>query len=363
MSQALGLAKQGLFTADPNPRVGCVLTKNGVIIGEGWHQYTGSAHAEREALNQLARDVAGADCYITLEPCCHQGRTPPCVDALIEAQITRAFIAMLDPNPQVNGQSITRLRQANIAVSVGLLGEQASTLNQGFVRRMEKGMPYVRSKLAMSLDGKTALANGRSRWITSSPAREDVHFLRCGSSAVVTGIGTVLADDPALNVRGITKPHKAPFKVVLDSDLETPVSAKLLQTEGDVLIMTLSSDEQKQDVLTRAGAKVVQFEKTSDREIWLKQILGYLAKSEQINEVLIEAGAKLSGSFIKAGLVDELIIYMAPTLLGHDAKPLLYLPMVEDLSKCFALHVVDLRQVGKDIRITAKPNYVLKQEQ
>ncbi len=257
---------------------------------------------------------------------------------------------MVDPNPEVSGQGMEKFNQVNIETASSLMEREARALNPGFIRRMETGQPFVRCKLAMSLDGRTALANGESQWITSAEARRDVHRLRAESSAIITGIGTVLADDPSMTVRDFDEDYQQPIKVIIDTRLEIPVTARMLTLEGRTLIMTQSVDEGKKSALTQAGAEVVVLAK-SDEGTWLKSVLQYLAEKEQINEIMLEAGASLSGSFIQAGLVNEMIIYMAAKLMGNDAKPLLQLKQFEQLSDCPELNIIDVRNIGRDIRI------------
>ena len=366
MARALQLAQKGQYTTHPNPRVGCIIVKNNQIIGEGFHQRSGKPHAEINALLQLQQSQAnqssaqGATAYVTLEPCSHTGKTPPCANALIEAGVSRVVLAMQDPNPQVAGQGIERLRQAGIEVKVGVLEEQARALNAGFIKRMEKGLPWVRVKLAMSLDGKTAMASGESQWITGKEARRDVQFLRAKADAILTGIGTILADDPSLNVRlsaaelGIDGEVNQPIRVVLDSQLQTPLVAKLFKIEGDTLIVTTKKDEALAQKLRSQGAEVLLLEKNESARLPLKTVLKTLAQRE-INEVHVEAGATLCGALIQENLVDEIIIYMAPTLMGADARSLLNFSGVDAMSDKINLEITDLRAVGKDWRISAKP--------
>jgi diaminohydroxyphosphoribosylaminopyrimidine deaminase/5-amino-6-(5-phosphoribosylamino)uracil reductase len=356
MARALRLAERGLFTTDPNPRVGCVIVKDGDIVGEGWHQRAGEPHAEVNALRVAGEKANGADCYVTLEPCSHFGRTPPCAEGLINANVKRVFVAMQDPNPLVAGNGIKKLEQAGIEVTVGLLTEQAEALNPGFCKRMRTQMPYVRSKIAMSLDGRTAMASGESKWITGADARLDVQKLRARSAAVVTGVGTILADDPSLTVR--VEPDddwyhpqqkvRQPLRVVVDSHCRTPKTAKLFETNGEILIATATNAE------SYHGDKLVC--QNQDKQVDLTALMQELAK-RQINEVMLEAGAVLNGAMLNAKLIDELVIYMAPKLMGDQAKGLFHLPQFQAMADNIALDVVDIRPVGKDWRITAKPIY------
>jgi diaminohydroxyphosphoribosylaminopyrimidine deaminase/5-amino-6-(5-phosphoribosylamino)uracil reductase len=354
MAHALRLAERGLFTTDPNPRVGCVVVRDGSIVGEGWHERTGGPHAEVHALQQAGGDAAGATVYVTLEPCSHHGRTPPCASALINAGVARVVAAMQDPNPAVAGQGLQALRDAGIEVAAGLLEDDAGLLNPGFAMRMRHGRPWVRCKLAMSLDGRTAMASGESQWITGPAAREDVHRLRARSSVIMTGIGTVLADDPSLTAR--LAGHDAgmlrqPLRVVLDSDLQTPPAARLLQQPGETLVVTGLEDAERHAALARPGVSVVTLP-TRDGRPDPVAVMQYLARLE-INEVHLEAGARLSGAMLEAGLVDELVIYLAPHLMGDAARGLFHLPDLERMAQRIRLQVRDIRAVGEDWRITA----------
>ena len=361
MARAIHLARKGHYTTHPNPRVGCVLVKRGEVVGEGYHRRAGELHAERNALAQAGERARGATAYVTLEPCCHHGRTPPCSDGLIEAGVSRVVAAMRDPNPQVAGQGFKQLRDAGIAVEEGVMQTQAEALNPGFIKRMREGLPYVRCKLAMSLDGRTAMASGESQWITSSAAREDVHRLRASSSAILTGFGTVKADDPSMNVRltpeqlGLDPDLQTPqpLRVVLDPRMETPATAKMLRLPGAVLIVC--SDEVRLDAgpLEAAGAQVVTRPADGD-QLDLRQVMTYLARQE-INEVLLESGSVLAGALMAEGLIDELVVYLAPHLMGSGARGRFNLPAIERMNQRIPLRITDLRQVGEDIRITAVP--------
>ncbi len=362
MARAIQLARKGLYTTHPNPRVGCVLVRQGEVVGEGYHRRAGEPHAERNALAEAGERAQGATAYVTLEPCCHHGRTPPCSEGLIEAGVTRVVAAMRDPNPSVAGQGFDQLRAAGIAVEEGVMQAQAEALNPGFIKRMRRGLPYVRCKLAMSLDGRTAMASGESQWITSAAAREDVHRLRARSAAIVTGYGTLQADDPSMNVRLTPRSlgldpdlhTPQPLRVVLDPQLQTPPSAKMLALPGPVLIVC--SDEVRLDAapLEAVGAQVVT-RPADDDMLDLHQVMSYLA-SQEINEVLLESGAVLAGAMMAEGLIDELVVYLAPHLMGSDARGLFNLPAIELMSQRIPLKIIDLRQVGEDIRITAQPH-------
>lgn len=358
MARALQLAERGIYSTDPNPRVGCVLVKEGVVIGEGWHQRAGEPHAEIHALRMAGDRAAGATAYVTLEPCNHHGRTPPCSEALVDAKVARVVVAMEDPNPRVAGSGLQRLREAGIVVAPGVMAAEAQALNAGFCKRMHTGLPWVRVKLAMSLDGRTAMASGESEWITGQEARRDVQRWRARSSAIVTGIGTVLADDPSLNVRleadelnGVT-PVRQPLRVVLDSGLRMPAKARMLALAGETLVLTGAVDPAAGQALRRAGAQVLKIPSAATG-LHLDAVLRELADRE-CNEVLVETGPTLSGAFVAAGLVDELLIYMAPHLMGADARGLLQLPGLERMAQRVELEIQDIRAVGRDWRITAR---------
>lgn len=354
MARTIRLAERGLFTTDPNPRVGCVLVKDGVIVGEGWHERAGAAHAEVNALNAAGENARGATAYLSLEPCSHHGRTPPCADALIEADVARVVAAMQDPNPLVAGQGMEKLRAAGIDTTTGILQIQAEALNPGYIRRMQGGLPYVRLKMAMSLDGRTAMASGESQWITGEAARKDVHGLRARSSAIVTGMGTLLTDDPGLNARlDEAIAVEQPLRVVLDNALQMPVSAHMLSLPGCTLVLTSTNDEARIEALTQAGAEVSVIGGSHDR-LDLSMVMAFLVQRE-INEVLVETGATLGGALMQAGLVDELIIYMAPVLMGDAARGLMTIPGLETMSQRIKLEIDEIRAIGKDWRIQARP--------
>ncbi|MGD9172399.1 MAG: bifunctional diaminohydroxyphosphoribosylaminopyrimidine deaminase/5-amino-6-(5-phosphoribosylamino)uracil reductase RibD [Candidatus Thiodiazotropha sp.] len=360
MARAIQLARLGWYSTHPNPRVGCLIVKDGEIVAEGYHRRTGEPHAERNALAMAGTAAVGATAYVTLEPCCHQGRTPPCTDALIESGVKRVVVGMPDPNPMVAGRGLALLREAGIQITEDVMRPQVEALNPGFIKRMTQGRPYIRCKMAMSLDGRTAMADGESQWITSSAARADVQRLRAQSAAILTGVGTLLADDPSMNVRlsakelgleqGIAVPH--PVRVVLDPQLVTPVDAKMLGLPGHTLI--ICSDEQPLHgaALEAAGAQIVRLPGDKQR-LDLHQVVSYLGEQE-INEVLLEAGATLAGAMLEQGLVDELTIYQAPHLMGDKGRGLFLLPGITRMADRIALRLTDLRQVGQDIRITAK---------
>lgn len=355
MARALRLAERGLATARPNPVVGCVLAAgDGQIVGEGWHERTGGAHAEVVALAAAGSAARGATAYVTLEPCSHHGRTPPCADRLIEAGIAKLIYAVADPNPQVAGEGAARLAAAGIAVAGGLLGEQSAQLNRGFFSRMQRGRPWVRLKLAASLDGRTALANGASQWITGSAARADVHLARARSGAVLTGIGTVLADDPAMTARpGGTASDLQPIRVVLDSELQTPVEARMLREPGETLVCHVTDPSSKSAPLVKAGADLFTVE-PSAQGIDLRAVLAELSRRE-INDVWVEAGATLSGALLAAGLVDELIVYQAASILGDTARGMFALPALTDMQDRWQFSLQEVRRVGDDLRLTYVP--------
>ncbi|UOA07575.1 bifunctional diaminohydroxyphosphoribosylaminopyrimidine deaminase/5-amino-6-(5-phosphoribosylamino)uracil reductase RibD [Methylobacter sp. S3L5C] len=348
MARAIQLAKKGRYTTDPNPRVGCVLVRNGEVIGEGWHAKTGLGHAEVEALKNV-QDARGATAYVTLEPCSHHGKTPPCSDALITAGVSRVVVAMQDPNPLVSGRGLEKLKAAGIKVSCGVLEEDALALNRGFIKRVTVTRPFVRSKLAMSLDGRTAMASGESKWITSAEARADVHRLRAESSAILTGINTVLADDPALNAR-VAWDVVQPVRVVLDSALNMPVTAKMAKLAGRSLILTCSQDEQKRQALQAAGFEVYTLADKNGR-LDLSAVMAFLAQ-QQINELLVEAGSIINGALLAEGLVDEWVVYMAPCILGDQGRGLFTVPGLQHMADKKTLHVSDVRQIGPDIKLT-----------
>lgn len=352
MAHALQLAERGLWTTTPNPRVGCVLVRDGEIVGEGWHEKAGEAHAEVHALRTAGERARGATVYVTLEPCSHHGRTPPCAEALIAAGVTRVVAAMADPNPLVAGQGLAMLRASGIEAVSGLLENEARELNIGFVSRMTRGRPWLRLKAAASLDGKTALNNGLSQWITGPEARRDGHRWRARACAILTGIGTVRDDDPQLNVREVAT-SRQPLRVVVDSRLETPLTAKVLQG-GPVLIAAAVDDPNKADLLRAAGAEVVVLANPQGK-VDLPALLAELGR-RGINEVHAEAGFKLNGSLLREGLVDEFLLYFAPCLIGHEAAGLFNLPELATLDGKRRLAIRDLRQLGPDIRLIARPS-------
>lgn len=351
MARALRLATRGLYTADPNPRVGCLIVVNDEVVGEGWHQRAGGHHAEIMALENAGDAGVGATAYVTLEPCCHHGRTPPCTDALIAAGIQRVVVAATDPNPAVAGAGARQLAAAGVTVRTGLLEEEARALNIGFFRRMESNRPYLRTKIAVSLDGRTALANGQSKWITGEAARADVQRWRARSSAILTGVGTVIADDPLLTVRAEELGSvESPLRVVVDSRLRMPVGAQLLGSPGLVRIFCIEAPDETRSALEAAGA-VVEMLDSEDGRVCLTEVLRRLAELE-VNEVLVEAGPTLNGALLEAGLIDELLVYMGGNILGTDGRGMFAIPELTDMSQRTELQLVDIRRVGDDCRLT-----------
>lgn len=353
MARALQLARRGLYTTDPNPRVGCVVVKNGAVVGEGWHVRAGEPHAEVIALQAAGDQARGADVYVTLEPCCHHGRTPPCTETVVRAGVRRVVAAMHDPNPLVAGKGVAALQTAGIDVAVGLMQAGAEALNPGFIARMGRGHPWVRLKSGASLDGRTALKSGESRWITGEPARRDVQRLRARSSAILTGIGTVLADDPALTVRAFDI-GRAPLRVVVDSQLRMPATAQMLRLPGRTLIATTESGSTNERALTDAGAEIVHLPAKGWR-VDLAALLRHLA-ALGVNELLVEAGPELCGALLHARLVDEIVVYLAPHIMGDQARGLFQLPALTAMTAMTdrtELAITDIRAVGSDWRVQA----------
>lgn len=360
MERALGLAARGIASTHPNPRVGCVIARSGRIVGEGWHARAGEPHAEVMALAAAGSEAAGATVYVTLEPCNHQGRTPPCVDALLAARVARVVYAVADPNPRVEGRGAARLEGAGVSVAAGLMAAEATELNAGFFKRMRTARPWVRVKLAMSLDGRTALASGASRWVSGEAARADVQHWRARSAAILTGVGTVLADDPRLDVRLADAPEEPPrpLRVVLDSTLRTPPAARLFTVPGEVLIITaLSASDPRWEprcaALAARGARIETLPAPRAR-VPLPAVLERLGELE-INELQVEAGATLAGELLQQGLCDELLLYVAPKLLGPAARPLLALPEPASLEAALGLAIAEIARVGDDLRLRLRP--------
>ena len=354
MAQALRLAKRGLYSTSPNPRVGCVIVRDGVVVGEGWHQRAGEAHAEVNALQQAGAAARGATAYVTLEPCSHHGRTPPCTEALLAAGIGRVVAAMADPNPLVAGRGLAQLQAAGVAVDVGLMADEAHELNIGFVSRMTRKRPWVRLKAAASLDGKTALQNGESQWITGPQARQDGHCWRARACAILSGIGTVRKDDPQLNVRGVDTPRQ-PLKVIVDSRLELSPAARLLEA-GNVLLVSagqaVAEVAERAAALRERGAEILDLPDGKGR-VDLHALLHELAQ-RGLNEVHVEAGSRLNGALLAAGLVDEVLLYLAPCLLGDTAQGLFALPALESLAGKHRLAIREVKQFGDDLRVLAR---------
>lgn len=359
MARAIRLARFGLYTTDPNPRVGCVLVRDGAVVGEGWHRRAGEPHAERIALTAAGERARGATAYVTLEPCCHQGRTPPCTEALIAAGVKRVVAAMVDPNPLVSGGGLARLRGSGVETQSGLLEAEAADLNPGFIKRMGQGLPYCRCKLAASLDGRTSMATGESQWISSEASRRDVHRLRARSSAIITGVGTLLADDPSMTVRlanadlpGLREDDAIPqpLRVVVDSSLRTPATARMLALPGETVIACLPGiNRGRADALRAAGARVEEFPEDRGR-VKLDALLRWLADQE-VNEVLMEAGPTLGGTALTCGLVDELVLYVAPHLMGDEARGLFQLPGLTRMEHRIPLVIDEVRRIGPDLRL------------
>jgi len=354
MARALDLARRGLWTTDPNPRVGCVIADGDRVLAEGWHAFAGGPHAEALALAAAGSAARGATAYVTLEPCCHHGRTPPCADALVAAGVGRVVYAMRDPDPRVAGGGIARLAAAGIEVEGGVLERESRELNPGFVSRMGRGRPWVVVKLAASLDGGTALPGGESRWITGEAARTDVQRLRARSSAVLTGSGTVLRDDPRLDVR-LPEATRQPLRVVLDSQLRISPRARILAPPGRLLVLCATEDPARAAALRAAGAEVATVAPAAGG-IDLAAALALLAE-RQVNEVLAECGAGLAGALLSAGLADELVLYLAPTLLGRGARPLAELPSPATMADRLEFSIVERQDIGGDLLIRLRPRH------
>ncbi len=347
MARAIRLAERGKASTHPNPRVGCVVARDGLIVGEGAHLRAGEPHAEVHALREAGDKARGAEVYVTLEPCAHHGRTPPCVDALIAAKVKRVWIAMQDPNPLVAGRGLARLREAGIETHVGVMGEVAADLNRGFISRMSCGRPWVTLKLAASLDGRTAMASGESQWITGEAARADVHRLRAEAGAVMTSSATVLEDDPQLTVR-LEGQWRQPDRIVLDTHHRVPATAKVWAEGARRFLLTTD----RGIAPPAPGVEVINVAASADGHVDLGAALAALGQA-QVNEVLVECGPRLAGAFLQARLTDEIVVYLAPALLGHDAQPLAHLPGLVRLDQRVQLKPKDVRLVGDDIRVTA----------
>ena len=357
MSEALAQAQKALYLSNPNPRVGCIIAKNGKVIGRGFTQAVGKAHAEIQALADAkaqGSEVAGSTIYVTLEPCSHTGRTPPCVDVLLAAKPAKVIVAMSDPNPLVAGKGLEKLRSAGIEVECGLLESEAQSLNRGFISRMTRGLPWVRMKIAASLDGKTALPDGRSQWITGQLARADGHHWRAQACAIVTGVGTVKEDDPTLNVREV-ETQRQPMRIIVDSKLETPLTAKILQNaeQSDVLIVCASLDsleiQAKAKNFEAHGIQVIAMANPFGK-VDLPRLFSYLAKEREMNEIHIESGFKLNGSMLREDCVDELLLYYAPFLMG-DGIGMANIGPLNELSQCQNWQMIDQAFFGPDLRL------------
>jgi diaminohydroxyphosphoribosylaminopyrimidine deaminase / 5-amino-6-(5-phosphoribosylamino)uracil reductase len=350
MTRALELAERGLYTTTPNPRVGCVIVREGVVAGEGWHERAGGPHAEVNALAAAGASARGATAYVSLEPCVHQGRTGPCAEALIKAGCKRVVAALQDPNPLVAGRGLAALREQGIEVACGLLENEARELNVGFVSRVTRGRPWVRMKVAASLDGRTALNNGRSQWITGEAARRDGHHWRARACAILTGAGTVRDDDPRLTVREV-QTSRQPLRIVVDSKLETPPTAKILNG-GGVLVTAAQEDKAKVAALRARGAEVLVMPNSAGK-VELGELFRELAR-RGMNEVHVEAGPRLNGSLLQEGQVDEFLIYLAPSIIGDAARGMFHLPELTELAGRRQLNILDTRMIGPDIRVVAR---------
>ncbi len=350
MARALRIAERGLYTTTPNPRVGCVLVNDGRVVGEGWHERAGEAHAEVMALKTAGAAAAGATAYVSLEPCSHHGRTPPCADALIASRVGRVVAAMQDPNPQIAGRGLQMLRDAGIRAEAGLMEEQARELNIGFVSRMTRARPWTRVKIAASLDGRTALKNGVSQWVTGPDARRDGHHWRARSCAVMTGIGTLKDDDPRLTVRDV-QTSRQPLRIVVDSRLRITPQAKILDG-GPVLIATATHDSARARALQDKGAEVVVLPNVEGK-VDLLRLAEHFADLG-LNEVLVEAGMNLNSALLRAGVVDELLLYLAPHMLGDAGRGMLDLGELTQMNQRLDLDIRDTRSFGRDLRVLAR---------
>ncbi len=350
MAKALRLAERGRFTTHPNPYVGCVVVNKGEVVGQGWHQKAGEPHAEVYALDQAGGRAQGAQLYVTLEPCSHHGRTPPCADLIISSGIKEVVIAMQDPNPLVAGGGIQRLRDAGVSVVVGVGDQVATELNRGFIRRMQRHKPFLTLKLACSLDGKTAMASGESQWVTSSTAREEVHRMRAASSAILTGSGTAIEDNPRMTAR-LPDVTRQPVRVVLDRELKLSPDLALFDQPGETWLFC--ADGASNDQLSQRAQQVVIVDSKAGL-LDLDSVLNELAHRE-INELLVEAGSRLAGQFVKSGLVDELVVFMSSDMLGSEAMSLVNIPGLDRLADRAQFEFKDVRQVGRDLKLTLVP--------
>lgn len=363
MSMAIRLARKGQYSTFPNPRVGCVLVRDDEILSSGWHEKAGEGHAEVNALSALSDGISaeGATAYVTLEPCSHQGKTPPCADALINAGVKRVVIGMQDPNPLVSGNGIQKLRDAGVEITCDVLRDEAYALNPGFIYRMAYNRPFIRCKMAMSLDGRTAMQSGESQWITGPAARTQVQRIRAASSAIVTGVSSVIYDNCSLTVRAdqlnlenaSVIAERQPMRVVLDSQLRIPLNAKILRQPGETVVVFCQADPEKLTELRHMGVTAVRLPSDSMGRVALSSLMEYLSDRD-CNEVLLETGATLAGAFAEAGLIDEFVLFMAPVLLGHSARGLLNLPGVRHMADKMSLEIRDCRTVGDDLMLTAR---------
>lgn len=369
MAKAIQQAKKGLYTTHPNPRVGCVLVRDSQLVAEGYHKFAGEGHAEVNAIANANGDTQGCTAYVTLEPCSHQGKTGPCAKALIKAKVSRLVYGMQDPNPEVAGRGLAMLKEAGIEVIGPVMEAEALALNPGFIKRMTEGLPYVRLKLAMSLDGRTAMESGESQWITGPDARLDVQKMRAQSDAIVTGIGSVISDDPSMTVRidsdnlpAKSKNVRQPKRIIMDTALSIPPESKILYPSNDVQIFCLENlvEADHQKSLVKKGVEVTYAQEAEEGGIDLVAAMESLA-DQGINEVLVETGAVLAGSFLQEGLVDEVVLYMAPKLLGSNARPLMQLPL-DSMDQAVDFEMVNLSQLGKDIKLTLRPCYEDEEE-
>ncbi|MCY4218250.1 MAG: bifunctional diaminohydroxyphosphoribosylaminopyrimidine deaminase/5-amino-6-(5-phosphoribosylamino)uracil reductase RibD [Gammaproteobacteria bacterium] len=352
MSMALNLAKRGQYTVHPNPAVGCVVVKDNEIVGQGWHERAGEAHAEVRALADAKERTQQATLYVTLEPCSHTGRTPPCTDAVIRSGISRVVVACQDPNPLVQGQGLRSLEEAGIEVVTGICTEAATHMNRGFFKRMTSEIPFVILKIAASLDGRIAMPNGESRWITCEESRCDVHRLRALSSSVLTGIGTVQKDDPAFTVRHF-ETSRQPDRVVLDSQMSISHTAKILDDSAKVFVFTIANPSRYKQLNCISNLEIISSYNKENR-VELVEMLKECGK-RQMNTILVEAGPSLAGNFLKQGLVDELVLYLAPSFLGNDALAMFNLPQITELSEKIQMSITHVESLGSDIKIVLTP--------
>lgn len=353
MSRAIKLAQKGQFTCDPNPAVGCVIVKNGAIVGEGWHEFSGQAHAEINALKAAAKDAQGATMYVTLEPCCHHGKTPPCTRAILKSGILRVVIGTEDPNPMVNRSGISELQRGGIDVVCGVCKSDARLLNRGFFKRITTGMPWVTLKTAISLDGKTAMESGESQWITSEAARRDAHKLRASASAVLTGVGTILRDDPSMTVR-LDGVQRQPNRIIVDTNLSTPPDARIFDGQGTVYLLTANVETDAMESFPDKGVEIIDCV-TSGGRIDLPRVMKELG-SREMNSILVEAGHRLNGSMVDNDLVDELVVYVSPDLLGSDARGMFTIPGIEHLTARVKMEFKSAVMVGRDLKLTLSPS-------